>query len=236
MLASVSGRPFELCVGDGQRIRCAVAFVPPHVPRTLHAEDCGGLVSLNLDPASDAHHRLLRHHGGDLRPLPARALVHLADRLDGALRGQLDTGESAALSEAIIAAVCPDGSAGDVPLDRRVTQVMQRIRAGVGMSLADLAQGACLSPSRLTHLFHEQSGLSIKHFMLWAKLRRGLTAFASGRALTEIALAVGFADLSHMSRTFQRVFGLQPSYLANGSEVRVWQDPHALQAWMLRRD
>ena len=99
----------------------------------------------------------------------------------------------------------------------------------VKVSVRDLAAVACLSPDRLTHLFAEQVGVSVKRYALWTKVRRTVQQFTGQRSLTDVALVSGFTDAAHMSRTFQRYFGLPPSFLA--SQVRVTADEQASHAW-----
>ena len=76
-----------------------------------------------------------------------------------------------------------------------------------------------------------QTGMSIKRYLLWAKIRRAVQLMADGGPLTQIALSGGFTDAAHMSRTFQRYFGLSPSFLANAGSVAVVVDEHALRTW-----
>ena len=71
-----------------------------------------------------------------------------------------------------------------------------------------------LSSSRLSHLFSEQTGLTCKRYRTWQRLLLAVTEIAAGHTLTDAAFAAGFADLAHMSRTFQNTFGIAPSQLA----------------------
>ena len=70
-----------------------------------------------------------------------------------------------------------------------------------------------LSPSRLRHLFVEQTGLAFKTYLLWLRLVRALEIYAEGRSLTESAHAAGFSDSAHFSRIFKRTFGLPATTL-----------------------
>ena len=217
LLASVSGHPFTLEAVDGTRVRCTAALVAPHVSRRLDVDGCG-LLSLNLDPASSAYRMLARRMGGHgIQPFePAQC---------GALSSEGLQSLSAKMVEAITES--PELQA---PLDPRIDRVLQAIRAHAGqIALRDLAAVACLSPDRLTHLFAEQVGVSVKRYALWTKVRRTVQQFTGQRSLTDVALVSGFTDAAHMSRTFQRYFGLPPSFLA--SQVRVTADEQASHAW-----
>ncbi len=74
--------------------------------------------------------------------------------------------------------------------------------------------GVHLSPSRLRHLFVEQTGLAFKTYMLWLRLVRALDLYASGVSLTQAAHEAGFSDSAHFSRIFKRTFGLPATTLA----------------------
>jgi len=235
LLASASGRPFTLVSASGEALRCTAALVAPNVARRLDADGCG-LLSLNIDPASALCRSLSGLWRGDaLVPLDARRFGQLRDGFEGVLHGQLDDGAAHRLSSDMVHALL--GRAAEQPgrpLDQRVSQVLRVLQSASGrgqVPLRDLAAQACLSPDRLTHLFHEQTGLSIKRYLLWAKIRRAVQLMVGQRPLTEIALEGGFADAAHMSRTFHSHFGLPPSFLADADQVRVRVDAHALCTW-----
>ncbi|WP_454908105.1 helix-turn-helix domain-containing protein [Variovorax gossypii] len=229
LLASVSGHPFTLEAVDGTRTRCTAALVAPHVSRRLDVDGCG-LLSLNLDPASSAYRMLAKRMGGHgILPIDARRFGRLRDDFDPAQRGELGNDRLQALSVKLVEAITefPEIEAST---DRRIERVLQAIRAHAGqIQLRELSAVACLSPDRLTHLFAEQVGVSIKRYALWTKVRRTVQQFTAHRPLTDVALVSGFTDAAHMSRTFQRYFGLPPSFLA--SQVRVTADEQASHAW-----
>jgi AraC-like DNA-binding protein len=76
------------------------------------------------------------------------------------------------------------------------------------LTLTAAAQGIYLSPSRLRHLFVEQTGVAFKTYLLWLRLIRAVQIYSQGQgSLTEAAHAAGFADSAHFSRVFKRTFG-----------------------------
>lgn len=81
------------------------------------------------------------------------------------------------------------------------------------LSLASASGGVHLSPSRLRHLFVEQTGLAFKTYVLWLRLVKAVTVYSEGRSLTEAAHAAGFSDSAHFSRIFRRTFGLPATTL-----------------------
>jgi AraC-like DNA-binding protein len=81
------------------------------------------------------------------------------------------------------------------------------------LSLATASEGVHLSPSRLRHLFVEQTGLPYKTYILWLRLMRAVKAYSQGESLTAAAHFAGFSDSAHFSRVFRRTFGLPATTL-----------------------
>lgn len=229
LLVSVSGHPFRLEALDGTHMRCTSALVAPHVQRRLDVEGCG-LLSLNVDPASNAYRLLNAHMGGaGIVPFDARRFGKLRDEFLAMLSGALPDRRVQALCTAMVESIT-QSSVLAARIDPRVARVMEAIRTHAGqIALRELSALACLSPDRLTHLFAAQVGVSIKCYALWTKVRSAVQQFSARRPLTEVALASGFADAAHMSRTFHRYFGLAPSFLTH--EVSVTSNAQACRAW-----
>ena len=70
-----------------------------------------------------------------------------------------------------------------------------------------------LSPSRLRHLFVQETGTIYRGYVLWLRINRAVVAMMEGRNWTAAAHETGFADSAHLSRTFRRMFGISPAML-----------------------
>jgi AraC-like DNA-binding protein len=92
------------------------------------------------------------------------------------------------------------------------SSIMQ-LRTWMNRSLASASQGIFVSPSRLRHLFVEQTGLAFRTYTLWLRLMRAMQIYSQGNSLTEAAHLAGFADSAHFSRIFRRTFGLPATTL-----------------------
>jgi len=220
LLLSAVGRPFRLEGLDGESVRCEAALVAPHVPRRLDV-DGGGLLSLNLEPATPAFRQLAPRIGErGIEVLDPRRFGTLRDLFQPALDGELNAVQLRHLCTRLVECVT-GGPEHVTALDPRVERVMQALRENTEpQSLAKLSALACLSPDRLTHLFAQQVGLSIKRYALWGKVRRSVALISGAPRLTDVALNGGFTDAAHMSRTFQSYFGLQPSFVSRQIDVR----------------
>ncbi|MGY4490410.1 helix-turn-helix domain-containing protein [gamma proteobacterium L18] len=96
-------------------------------------------------------------------------------------------------------------------LDIRLQKALERIRAvGDDALPADqLAHAAALSVSQLERLFTGSLGISARRLVLWQRLRQALKLALQGSNLTEAAMAAGFADSAHFSRSVRRQFGVR---------------------------
>ena len=113
-------------------------------------------------------------------------------------------------------------------LDARVTRTIDLMQADLGenLPLAALAEATALSPSRLQHLFQDQTGVPLRRFRIWIRFRRALERIAGGASLTTAAFDAGFASSTHFSHAFKAMFGVSPaSVLAGATPPRILERP-----------
>ncbi len=96
--------------------------------------------------------------------------------------------------------------------DDRLHKVIHEIKAqlGDGMDLDrdSLAKIADLSPTRFSHWFVERTGIPLRSYKKWLKLRVAIDAMLEGKSPVDAALMAGFSDQAHMSRAISDSFGL----------------------------
>jgi AraC-like DNA-binding protein len=79
------------------------------------------------------------------------------------------------------------------------------------IELTSTARTAGLSPYHFLRLFAAVLGVTPHQYLVRARLRRAARLLANdARSITEVALDVGFADLSNFVRTFRRAAGVSP--------------------------
>ncbi len=102
---------------------------------------------------------------------------------------------------------------GRTAIDRRITDAIGEIRRRIDepIVLSKLARQFGLSPGRFRHLFVQETGVSLRAFVLWERLNRALSLGFAGGSWTEAAHAANFADSAHLSRTSRRMFGFAPT-------------------------
>jgi len=82
------------------------------------------------------------------------------------------------------------------------------------VSLAELAHACDLSRFQVLRGFVRATGLTPHAYLVQRRVELARRMIAGGRPLAEVAAACGFADQSHMTRTFVRRFGVSPGAYA----------------------
>jgi AraC-like DNA-binding protein len=106
----------------------------------------------------------------------------------------------------------PARAAVDQRVIKAIEYVGMRVREPV--ALADAACAAALSPGRFRHLFVQETGTPFRAYLLWLRLNVAIEAAMAGATWTSAAHEAGFADSAHLTRTFKRMFGINPADLA----------------------
>lgn len=168
---------------------------------------------LYLDPQSEVAASIERWLGDRaLRPLPSAPLRDVRAGFGALLRdaatGLEDAQSVCAMLIGELAAEAPRPS-----VHWRVRHAMERIDSELGEppSLDALAREVGVSPSRLRHVFKEQTGLPMRRYVLWMRLRAALLRALEGASMAESAQDAGFADAAHFTRTCRQMFGLPPT-------------------------
>jgi len=112
------------------------------------------------------------------------------------------------------------GVIGLAPIDRRVRAALDYMQSQPIKSVAarELAREVHLSESRLAHLFKQQVGIPVRHYLMWLRLMDAIDCAFAGNSLTYAAAHAGFSDSAHFSRTFHAMFGVQPSLVIQHSQ------------------
>jgi AraC-like DNA-binding protein len=175
----------------------------------------GLLVFVFVEPESRLGRSLTQALFGeaDLVRLAAEAIMPRLEPLRQTFDQRLGPDALLRAGQAAVEAIVPSARAR-LP-DARVQRIIDRAAAHLDqpLTLASASEGIHLSPSRLRHLFVEQTGLAFKTYLLWLRLVRAVQLYSEGQSLTEAAHGAGFSDSAHFSRIFRRTFGLPATTL-----------------------
>jgi AraC-like DNA-binding protein len=222
-LMHASREPFTLETGIADRTVTRAALIAPRVPRRRIAALKSELFICDLAVATPEFHALALLLGNTpVHALDAAVFEPLQPEIDLMHRGELPTAELQPFIGRLVFALCgrqPERPARH-PGIARALQLIDEHPMNI-VSLPWLAERVQLSPSRLRHLFVEQVGSSLTHYLRWTALWKGMWLWSRGTPLIELAEQVGFHDLAHVNRAFNEIFGVNPSYMFNPQQVRL---------------
>jgi AraC family transcriptional regulator len=208
----LGGRFTELC---GPRPRaCMPATLIFHPIGELHSDHFQTEVrcfNLQLDPSLNQHVPRLEQpatfHGG----MPG----FLATRLYREFREMDDS--SALAIEGLTLELLAVTARSKIGLGRRAPPWLERVREllharfAERLSLADLAAEVAVHPTHLARQFHRCYHQTIGEYVRHLRIDFARTQLRTSTApLSEIAIAAGFFDQSHFTRTFKLYNGMSP--------------------------
>jgi AraC family transcriptional regulator of arabinose operon len=217
--------PFTLDAADHGASTTSALVIQPGTPHRIAATS-GPVVCLTvplIHPRFAHVRRLVRQ---PLVPIARAAFAHLDDRLLAALLGHLKLQQGGELAEEILDVVLA-GHAPAPALDPRVRIAMHALMAEADCAFWRIADDLKLSPSRLSHLFVQELGVSMRDCQAWCRLARAWEMVVWRRDLnfTEIAHLLCFSDSSHLARSIRKTYGRPPRDLRAPTVMQVHGDP-----------
>ncbi|WOB05950.1 helix-turn-helix domain-containing protein [Piscinibacter gummiphilus] len=219
IVISIDGKPFELHADDEVTLHQALV-VKPLVAHKLVADDTK-VVSLLVNPL----HPLFRMFRGMPRhgvmSLPREAFAYHDPQLEASWRGGLDGAQGGSLYNGLITTVSrylPTVTRSAI--DDKADHVVGLLHADVNRSLDELARSVGVSYTRMSHLFTQSLGISLRNYQLWLKIHNALNMLDAGATLTQIARTTGFADLAHLSRVSRQALGAPLTYFRGNASIR----------------
>lgn len=103
----------------------------------------------------------------------------------------------------------------DLVVDPRVLKAQSLVIENINkpLTLSEVAKYVNLSPERFRHLFVQETGIRFRQYIVWTRIWFALLYYSSGETITQSALLSGFADSSHFTRNFRKMFGFSPNQI-----------------------
>lgn len=208
---------------DGCLIECGGVIVGSGCPHQLSSpSNAHSWIHMVIDHESDVAKAIARQHLGDgkVKILDGDLLKRLRGCIDipgNYLGSCVQAGE---VYGKLVTELGGYSEHGEHGIDPRIKTAMDLLRGKYlarKVAVADLARHACLSESRLRHLFSEQVGIPLRRHILWVRLMAAVQFAVQGESLTQAAHSAGFADSAHLCRTFRRMYGITLSDLVKNS-------------------
>lgn len=104
--------------------------------------------------------------------------------------------------------------------DDRIERAISKITSGEWLkySVKEIAEAIYLSESRLTHLFKEEVGVSLKSYILIRRMEHAYKFVSSGGKVTRAAMESGFASSAHLAYTCKALTGISITEVLKSSK------------------
>lgn len=183
---------------------------------TAHRLEPGFVCSIYFDPLAESIPTALRRGAAEgWAPLSLEDLPRELASIDAS------TDLRALLNSELLSS--PDMTCPEPRFEKVIQEIRTRLAEGKDIDRDALAEIAHLSPTRFSHWFVERTGVPLRSYKKWLKLRVAVDAVLEGRNPMEAAVMAGFSDLAHMSRAFSESFGFTYT-----DALRAWEQTNQL--------
>jgi two-component system response regulator YesN len=107
----------------------------------------------------------------------------------------------------------PESTVEDTESQDVVETLRRYIREHISEELGrnELANLVFLNPDYLSHVFRERTGMSLVDFITAERMKKARELLSTtDQSIRDIALSVGYSNISYFSRQFKRVQGQTP--------------------------
>lgn len=218
-------------IGPGPAQFYSAVLIAPGQAFAVHAPKVP-LLTFNIERDSAAFTLAMRALGGRIITAVDRTQMRWLQSAFEQIRcGSLSFADAGGLFDELLdrAAYRLEAPPPSTLTDPRLRDVIAHMRMECPrvLPVAALAKDVGLSSSRLMHLFSQQMGAPLRRFMLWLRLRRGISLIDSRGSVTEVAQAAGFYDSAHYTHVVNAMYGVRPSMFSHH-----YIDMHQARPWL----
>lgn len=221
--------PLRVIISRRQALVSRAVLIAPDVTRSIDATNAG-FFSLSLDPAHPGCRHLRDGVLGRRRALDLESQLtpRIAGRVAAAIDAPLDCEATRVLADDLLRHFFPTIAQAPA-VDPRVSAAAAflRERLPTRVNMRQLAEHCHLSAGRLTHLFTDELGVSVRTYLRWVKLCKAAALFGSRPSVADAVAEIGFTDTAHLYRVFRGYFAVKPSLIADRTRVHVHTCPAA---------
>ena len=193
------------CVVKNDKFKCRGVFISSDVEHTIYAKN-GDMLLFLFDTTSDMAKEITKKFLGKNTNVQIEkdTVERMADIWYGC-------GDNLKKADKRLLEVCGIENKNDRMTDERIQNVMTYLKTSDSISgdiIKRLCEEACLSESRLSHLFKEQMGIALGRYLVLEKMKKGYLHYRRTGNITDAALNAGFDSPSHFAATCKRMFGI----------------------------
>lgn len=198
---------FTLCIENTIHSNLQFAIIGPNKKHKLSSADCELMIIM------------IEHHNKLVTTKLALAGIIIED-------GYYYNGKSNSEQEVIyhIIKTLRDGELSSEYDSRVLTAVnyLDNCYLEYSSMTATLKTATNLSESRLSHLFKSNIGISLKRYLIWAKMKSTIKQHLDKEDnIFSSLVSNGFYDQPHFSKNFKMMFGIKPSAAYNSRNLQV---------------
>jgi AraC family transcriptional regulator len=218
---TLNGETRQETLQDGQ-----VLVIPAQTQNSAHWETPHGSIILGIDPqffqqqaisAAQADLQLTPHFAQTDPLLHGLALALRQELALGQPGGKLYIQSATVMLVQHLLRQYSDTQANYTPTSglpaHHLNYILDYMREHLAadLDLEQLAQQLKLSQSHFTHLFRKSTGQSPYQYVLQLRVERAKELLKVGNlSISDVAIAVGFYDQSHLTKQMKRLLGLTP--------------------------
>lgn len=202
----VSNKPF-VCLVDHQEYVVRSMIIQSHIIHSIRRKDTNStIVVFLIDETSELSRRinhmyLGQHSKNQLPPQVENKVIQLID--NGSALDSID--------ECVIAHFRKE-KVNCSGLDERILFALQYIEECETLNqdvYETLSSRVCLSKSRFFHLFKENAGIDLKHYLLLKRMEKAYQYVTKKQmSITDAAIMSGFSSASHFSEACKQHYGI----------------------------
>ncbi len=210
---------------------------PGEVHKTTDVSGRASFFVMQLEPAllNETARELGAHHGARFRgcQFDDPALRAQIERLDSSLQSpasrlELDCQLAQTMRRLLLGcAESAPGTRAEGPLHPGVRRARRRLDQSFSedLSLEALAKEAGMAKFYFAHCFADAYGVSPSRYLVMRRVEVARRLLQCGRSIAEASAMTGFADQSHLTRTFRSFLGYTPGTWARAMRRRVLHSP-----------
>ncbi len=194
---------------EGQVVGCSGILIDSNVVHRLQGTG-RPLLLLLMDRTSDMAASFKRYIGErKYAVLPTETVRTMSELVQSEYLHVKDTDSYIAFLEQLTALMGVERTKTAIT-DSRIREFIQLVKDCTDSehSVSLYARKLSLSNSRLSHLFKENTGISLSGYMLLHKLQKASYLIFQGLSITDAAMTAGFDSPSHLAATSKRLLGM----------------------------
>ncbi|MGL1894199.1 MAG: helix-turn-helix transcriptional regulator [Spirochaetaceae bacterium] len=183
-------------------------LIPPNLKFRINTKDDDLIIFIHIDPYSNLGLKLQDNR--EINILPKNWFQNHKIKLNDCYANNLEIKEVDDFINGIINDI-PNNYFSHKNIDHRIMECINILNNSDIVDFNELAAQFSLSLSRLSHLFKEETNITLKQYIQHRKMIKAIDGIHKKFSLTEVAFYGGFSDQPHFNNVFKKMFGIKPS-------------------------